>query len=135
MSARGFAMMEVLVAMVVAALGLGLALAMALGGLSATNEARRADLATVLAADLGGRMRSVPGVDWTALPAPVECGGDCAPLELAALELADWLQALHLQLAGAEVQLDAGPQGAVLLSLSWLESGAIRRSLELEIHP
>jgi prepilin-type N-terminal cleavage/methylation domain-containing protein len=135
MNARGFAMVEVLVAMVVAALGLGLALAMALGGLGATTEARRADLATVLAADLGGRMRAVPGVDWTALPAPVECGENCGPPELAALELADWLKALHLQLADPEVQLDAGPQGAVLLSLSWLESGATRRSLALEIHP
>jgi Tfp pilus assembly protein PilV len=127
-------MVEVMVAMAVAALGLGLALAMALGGLAATGEARRADLASVLAADLAGRMRALPGVDWTALPAPAECGADCDPPQLAALEFANWQASLRRQLAGAEVQLDASPQGTVLLSLAWLESGATRRSLELEIH-
>lgn len=134
MNTRGFAMVEVLVAMVVAALGLGAALAMALGGLAATAEARRADLAAMMAADLAGRIRALPGADWTALPEVAECGTDCTPAQLAALEYQAWRQALRSGLPGANAQLEAGADGAVLLSLAWPESGATTRSLLLEIH-
>lgn len=134
MSVRGFAMIEVLVAMTVAALGLGAALAMALGGLAATVEARRADLATVLAADLAGRIRALPGADWTALPEPVECGTGCTPAQLAALEYVAWRDTLQARLPGADARLEAGAGDAVRLSLDWPETGATTRSLHLEIH-
>jgi type IV pilus assembly protein PilV len=132
-STRGFAMIEVLVALFLAAVGLYAGLWLALGGLASTAEARRADIAAVLAADLAGRIRALAAVDWTALPDPIPCGSGCSPIQLAAIELADWLAAVETSLPGGTADLAPGGDASLALSLSWTETGGAPRELRLEI--
>lgn len=131
MSARGFVMMEVLVALLLLGLAVAGMLGLALGGFAATAEARRAQQATLLASDLAGRIRALPGVDWTALPEPVACTGGCAPEALAALELVDWRARLESSLPDAAGQLASGPGGVIALRLEWTATGGERRELRL----
>jgi type IV pilus assembly protein PilV len=133
MNARGFVMIEVLVALLVSAVAVTAALALALGGFAATTEARRAEIATALAADLAGRTRALPGVDWTALPAPGECADACTPEQLAALELADWRTAAASALPAGAGLLEAAPGGTLVVALAWTETGGPRRELRLGI--
>jgi type IV pilus assembly protein PilV len=133
MKSRGFAMVEVLVALAVLALAMTASLALALGSLAATAEARRAELAAGLAADLAGRMRALPGLDWTNLPEPVPCAEACTPEGLAALELADWRAAVDVTLPSGVAQLEPATDGIVLLTLAWSETGGLPRELRLGI--
>jgi len=133
MNARGFMMIEVLVALLVSAVAVTAALALALGGFAATAEARRAELATGLAADLAGRTRALPGVDWIALPAPAECAAACTPEQLAARELADWRAAAASALPAGAGRLEAAPGGELVVTLAWEETGGSRRELRLGI--
>jgi Tfp pilus assembly protein PilV len=130
---RGYAMIEVLIALFLAAVGLYAGLWLALGALASTAEARRADTAAVLAADLAGRVRALAAVDWTALPAPMPCASACSPVQLAALELADWLEAVETSLPDGAAELAPGGDASLALTLSWTETGGAPRELYLEI--
>lgn len=130
---HGFGMTEVLVALLVFALGISGALALALGGLASTAEARRADLATSLVADLAGRTRAFGELDWTILPAALPCGGSCTPSQLAALELADWQSLVAATLPSGVATLETGTAGELVVVLTWDETGGARRELQMGI--
>lgn len=135
MNVRGFTMIEILVALLVLAVAVTAALALALGGFAATTEARRAEVAAGLAADLAGRVRVLPGVDWAALPEPFECGADCTPEQLGALEFAAWQADVAAALpTGAGSLWRTGADG-LALTLAWTETGGTRRELQLGIAP
>jgi len=133
MNVRGFVMTEILVALLVLAVAVTGTLALAAGAFASTAEARRAELAAGLASDLAGRMRALPGVDWTVLPAPGACGSACTPEQLAALEFADWRGAVSGALPAGTGSLEPGDAGALVLQLGWQEAGGARRELRLGI--
>lgn len=133
MKSQGFAMTEVLVALAVTAVGLGAAVGLALAGYATTAEARRAEVASALAADLAGRMRALATVDWLALPAPLDCGSDCAAVQLAALELAEWQAIVRTSLPGASARLEAAEEDRLAITLGWTETGNVPRELRVEV--
>lgn len=133
MNRRGFVMTELLVALLVLAVAVTAALALALRGFASTAEARRADIAAGLAADLAGRMRSLQAVDWTVLPAPADCTAACSPQQLAALELADWQAMVAAALPAGTGQLETAGMGDFVAVLGWTETGDVRRELRLGI--
>lgn len=132
MSARGFAMTEVLAALAVVGLVVTGNLGLALGGLGATLEARRGQQAVALAADLAGRIRAVPA-DWTALPAAGPCVTPCPPEQVAAAELATWLRQLETVLPDGEAELRRAGPGTVVLQLRWREGERETRTLRVGI--
>jgi type IV pilus modification protein PilV len=133
MNGRGFTMFEVLVALLLLAVAVSSVLALGLRGFAATAEARRAEVAGALAADLAGRVRAFAAVDWTALPAPAPCPAACPPEQLAALELADWRAAVATALPDGAALLASGPAGELLLTLAWTETGGVSRELRVGI--
>lgn len=135
MNTRGFAMTEALVALAVFGVALSGSLGLALEGFATTLEARRAQQAAALAADLAGRIAVLPGIDWTSLPAVTPCEPGCSPPQLAALELARWRQALGDTLPAGGATLTPGSTGGLLLRVEWTETGGAARGLELEIVP
>jgi len=133
LSARGFAMSEVLVALLVVAVAVSCALALALGGLVGTAEARRAELATMLAADLAGRVRSLADVDWTALPGTSGCTSPCTPEQLAAEELDRWRNLVRDDLPSGSGELESGEGGELTASVRWEERAGEQREFRLGI--
>ena len=133
MSGRGFAMTEVLVALAVLGVIVAGNLGLALGGLSATLEARRAQQAVALATDLAGRIRALPAAEWTALPAAGACEAPCAPEQLAAAEWASWSLRLEADLPGATADLAPDGTSALVLSIRWPERGGETRLLRVGI--
>lgn len=131
MRAQGFAMTEVLAALAVVGLVVTGNLGLALGGLGATLEARRSQQAVALAADLAGRMRAIPGVDWTALPAAGPCAAPCTPEQVAATELATWGRQLEAALPGGEAELQRAGADVVVLQLRWIEGDDETRTLRV----
>lgn len=132
---RGFTMIEILVALLVLAVAVTAALALAMGGFAATAEARRAEVAAGLAADLTGRVRVLPGVDWAALPEPFECGAACTPEQLGALEFAAWQADVAAALPAGAGSLWRTGADELALTLAWTETGGMRRELQLGIAP
>lgn len=133
MTGRGFTLLEVLVALLLLAVAVTSVLALALGGFATTAEARRAETAAALAADLAGRVRALARVDWTALPAPAPCAAACPPEQVAAMELADWRAGVGASLPDGTALLAAGPGGELLLTLAWTETGGLPRELRVGI--
>lgn len=133
MNTRGFVMMEILVALLVVAVAVTAVLALALGGFRSTTEARRAQVAAALAADIAGRVRALPSIDWHALPAPGACTAGCTPEQLAALELAEWQSAAGALLPDGAGLLEPAGSGELVARLAWTESGGARRELALGI--
>jgi prepilin-type N-terminal cleavage/methylation domain-containing protein len=131
MSSRGFAMSEVLAALAVLGVIVAGNLGLALGGLGATLEARRAQRAVAMAADLAGRVRALPSVDWAALPAAGACPDPCAPEQLAAAEWAAWSEHVAEALPGGAAELAPDGAGALVLSIRWQEQGGEQRVLRL----
>lgn len=135
LNVRGHSMIEILVALLVMAVAVTAALTLALGGFAATSEARRAEVAAGLAADLAGRVQVLPGIDWTALPAPVACGASCTPEQLGALELADWHESVSAALPTGSGSVRAADSGDLVVTLAWTETGGVQRELQLGIGP
>lgn len=135
MNSRGFAMTEALVALAVLGVAVTGGLGLALGGLSDTLEARRAQQAAAAAADLAGRIAVLGSVDWTTLPAAAPCAPACSPAQLAAVELSEWRLDLARALPGASASLAAGDAETLVLRLEWGESGGERRTLQIGIAP
>lgn len=133
MNTRGFVMLEILVALLVVAVAVTAALALALDGFRSTTEARRAQVAAALAADIAGRVRALPGVDWHALPTPAACVTACTPEQLAAEELAQWQSAADALLPDGVGLLEPTGGGELVATVAWTETGGSRRELSLGI--
>ncbi|NYE61133.1 type IV pilus assembly protein PilV [Duganella sp. 1224] len=124
MRARGFTLLEVLVAVVVLALGILGGVALQLAALRARHEAVRLSQATQLATGLAERIRANPSqadlyltLDYDAFAAPASpapaalCHGvACAPAQLALSDLQEARQQLLSHLPGGRVMIcrDAG---------------------------
>lgn len=133
MKSRGMVMTEVLVGLLVLGLAVTAVLALALNAFAAIGEARRTDLAAALAADLAGRVRALPAVDWTALPPALPCGAACAPAQVAALELAQWRAVVATTLPDGRAELAGGGPTQFVLTLAWTDTSAETRELSLGI--
>lgn len=129
MTARGFTMIELMVALLMVAITTTVATALALGGLASTAEARRADTAAALAADLAGRVRALRSVDWTALPPAAPCDLPCSPERLAAQELAQWQAEVASALPDGTTLLEASAGGHLVIRLAWTETGGLSRTM------
>jgi type IV pilus assembly protein PilV len=133
-SGAGFTLVEVMVALVVIAVGmLGIA-GLYLEGLRASRTSIYVTAATTLAGDLAERIRSNPaggaayggngpGADNGCVNGPV----NCAPAPLAADDWFHWLQDVQSRLPGgvaANVAVTAGVAGThYQITLSWPEIG------------
>lgn len=151
--ATGFSMIEVLVSMVIAAVGLlGFAKLQA-AALSNTQTARTRSLVAMQTASLAAAM-NVNRAYWGAptapaqvtvrdgvvsdpagvLSAPVDCrAGGCTPAELAADDLQHWARSGHSQFPAHEATVactaDAGRPAHCVIEVSWAEKTvAINRS-------
>ena len=144
--ARGFSLMEVMVALVVSTVGLlGLAKMEALA-LSSTSVAGSRSLAAIEAASLASAMHANPGY-WAAgaaLPsvvitagtpysAPTSClnvagPGSCTPANMAAYDLNQWSTALNSVLPGSLATINCSPGSSnspvtCTIQLQWTENG------------
>jgi len=133
MKSRGMVMTEVLIGLLVLGLAVTAVLALALNAFAAIGEARRTDLAVGLAADLAGRVRAHPAVDWTTLPPALPCSAACPPEQLAALELAQWRAVVAATLPGGSASLATGGPTQFVLTLAWTDTDAEPRELRLGI--
>jgi type IV pilus assembly protein PilV len=136
---RGFTLTEVLLAVMVLALGLlGLA-SLQLQSLRANQDAYHTSQASFLAEEILERMRGNPdearagqydlpeGADG---PAPVNCigsGQNCTPQQLRDHDLSSWIAAVEERLpdGGAEIETAPGPAGRVrvAITLQWRNRG------------
>lgn len=136
---RGFTMVEMLVAMVVLAIGLLGIAALYLDSLRAGRTAIFRTQAVNLAADMADRIRSnrAAGLDYDAAytDTPVEVAAcattaGCTPQELALSDLALWKAAIAVALpgGGGQVQVTApaaaGETTSYVVTVRWSEVGA-----------
>lgn len=135
MNARGLAMTEVLVGLLLTGVALTAAAALALGALAEVGEARRTQVAAALATDLAGRVRTLPGADWSALPAPGPCPDPCPVAQLAAQAYAEWTALLAAELPDSSATLAMGAHGGPVLLLQYPDRGGALRALELALAP
>lgn len=100
---RGAGLIEVLIAMLVIAVGILGVAGLQLTGKQALNDASQRSIATALARDIVERMRSNPSdleayegtVGGASITAPATCrNSNCTTAQLAARDLYDWEQAL-----------------------------------------
>lgn len=130
--AAGFTLVEVLVALVVMAVGLLGIAALYVEGLRAGRTAVYRSTAVNLASDMAERIRANPeaayeGAGPGADNACVNGGGDCAPGELAADDWFRWLADLQERLpAGASASIerdDLAPVTQYRITVAWPEVG------------
>lgn len=139
-SESGFTMVEVLVALVVLAIGLLGIAALYLSSLQAGRTAIYRTEAVTLAADLADRIRmnrtaqaAYNATFDDAKVAVAECAdtGGCTDAELAATDLADWKAEIAERLPGGEGQVAVvAPVGAdepasYVVSIRWTELGEV----------
>lgn len=133
---HGYALVEVLVAAVVLAVGLLGGVSLLLDGVRASRAARQATMAAALLSDLGERIRANPAAgDAYALPvdrvpsAPDDgCATGCDAATIAAQDLAGWRQDAEAALPGARTAvavepLDGGAARRYELSVEWVVAG------------
>jgi len=116
---KGFSMIEILVALVILAIGLlGMATLM-INSLQTSQSAAMRSVATLAAYDLIERMRSnsdeqvrkntaystngAKAASDPSFSAPSNCGEEVAPVELAKCDLGTWVTALETSLPGTQV--------------------------------
>lgn len=129
--ARGFTLIEVLITIFVAGIGL-----LAVAGLQAISKKFNYDAvqrtsASTLAQSMIESLRGNPGFldayltnDATAVSAPVDCGANgaqCTPLELAAYDVHRWGQAL----LGAEAKVDGADAGGLVDATGCIQRGDV----------
>jgi type IV pilus assembly protein PilV len=130
--ARGFGLVEVLVALAVGATGLLAAAVVAVEGLRVAGTALRTATAAVLAGDMAERI----GANRTAVPhyagegpgfnaGCTTTGEDCTSAELAADDWFHWLAAIEAALPpGASATIEAeggGAPGSCVIEIRWPE--------------
>lgn len=134
--AAGFTLVEVLIALVVLAVGmLGIG-AMLLNGLQSSRTALQRTQAVALASDLGDRIRAnrTAGAAYaltagTTLSVPAKlCATTCTAAEVAALDLYRWQQSVVAALPGAQTAVVVNPVGAIAsnrysITITWTQSG------------
>jgi type IV pilus assembly protein PilV len=129
---KGFTLVEVLVALVVMAVGLLGIAALYVEGLRAGRTSMYRSVAVTLVSDMADRIRSNPagsyqGAGPGADNGCVNGGVDCAPDQLAADDWFRWLEDLGRRLpAGATANIerrDAAPLTEYEITLSWPEAG------------
>jgi hypothetical protein len=103
---RGIALVEVLVAILLAALAVTTGLGLALRGL-----------------------------DWTAVTPGAPCVGACSPDALAAAELGEWRREAIARLPDAAVDLQAAAGGALVVVVRWSGRGEEPSELRLGVQP
>jgi len=132
----GFTLVEVLIALVVLAVGmLGIG-AMLLNGMQSSRTALQRTQAVVLASDLGDRIRANRAgasaytlAAGTTLAAPATtCTALCSASEVAALDLYRWQQAVLAALPGAQTAVAVATVGAIsanryTITISWSQTG------------
>lgn len=136
--AAGFTLVEVLVVVVVMAVGLLGGLALLLTGLRASRLAVQRTGAAILATDLGDRIRAnrPAGTAYaleaaTLLAAPArQCrsSGECDPADVAARDLYEWQRAALAALPGAVTRVEVSPVGdsparVFVIVLEWTQAG------------
>ena len=131
-SAAGFTLVEVLVALVVMAVGLLGIAALYVEGLRAGRTAGYRSAAVTLAADMADRIRANPGGAYAgagpgANNGCVNGGVDCEPDEMARDDWFRWLGDLQRRLptgatANVEIQ-DLAPITQFVITVSWPEIG------------
>jgi type IV pilus assembly protein PilV len=134
----GFTLVEVLVVVVVMAIGLLGGLELLLAGLRASRLAIQQTVATNLVADLGDRIRAnrSAGIAYaldagTLLPAPAKpchATDQCDAEDVAARDLYEWQQAALTSLPGAttsvQVDPDGDPSGKLyMIRIEWAGAG------------
>jgi len=137
-SSRGFTLVEVLIALVVLAIGmLGIA-GLLLNGLQSSRIALLRTQAVMLASDIGDRIRAnrTGGASYalasgTTLSTPTKMcttAGQCNTSEVAAVDLYAWQQSVLAALPGATTEITVAPVGALsantyTITISWTQSG------------
>lgn len=125
---QGFTMVEILVALLVLAIGLlGVAGVQALAMKSTTNSHVRSQ-ANLLAYDMVERMRAnVPGVEAGAYnnissaPTQPSCGSSCSPSQMAAIDASEWYSSLQGSLFGFSSASVVYASGVATVTINWNE--------------
>ena len=133
--ARGSALPEVLVALLLMGLAMGTGLALALDGLRGLAAARHRDQAAALASDLAGTIRALPGVAWESVEAGAPCPLACAPEALAAAEFAAWQARVAETLPGGQGDVLSVADGAVTVVVDWTAPDGRAARAELGVLP
>ena len=133
----GFTLVEVLVVMVVMAVGLLGAVSLLLAGFRASRSAMQQTGATYLAADLGDRIRAnraagaayaLDAATVLAPPAkPCLSPGECDSQDVAARDLYEWQQAAMSLLPGARTsvrvtRVDGMPASIYVVLVEWVQA-------------
>ena len=136
-SQSGFTLVEILVVVVVMAVGLLGGVALLLTGLRASRVAIQQTRAANLASDLGDRIRANPGAGaayaldaGTRLGAPAkpcQAPGECASQEVAARDLYEWQQDALSALPDARASVRVSPadepsSNVYLIELEWSQA-------------
>jgi type IV pilus assembly protein PilV len=119
---RGFSLVELMVAILVVAIGLlGLA-GLQVTGLSSNHNAYLGTQATLLAQDMADRMRAnAQGLaSYTGTAASSSCGTSCTPAQMAGNDLVQWNQTLAAQLPGGTGAISVA-SGIYTISVTWTE--------------
>ena len=134
----GFTLVEVLIVAVVMAVGLLGGVALLLTGLRASRVAMQQTGAATLAADLADRIRANRSAGpayalgaGTLLASPAkhcQSTGECAPQDVAALDLYEWQQATVSALPGAMTSVavtpvDEVPANVYVIVVEWTQAG------------
>ena len=133
---RGYALVEVLVAATVLAIGLQGGVMLLLDGVRAARGARHATAAAGLLSDLAERIRANPGAgdayalaaDRSPRPPADRCASGCDATSLAAVDLDDWRRDAEVALPGARTAVEAAPGngGAAhryAITVEWIVAG------------
>jgi type IV pilus modification protein PilV len=132
---RGFAMIEVLVALLVASLTLTAGLGLALRGLADIADSVHRQAAADLAADLAGRIGALSAAAWDGTAAGTACTAACLPGALAAAELGEWQAEVAARLPEGAGSLRAAAGGALEVVVAWTDRSDEAAELRLAVRP
>lgn len=130
----GFTLLEVLIALLVLAVGLLGMASLTVHSMQTNQSAYLRSQASVLAYDIADRMRAnhegaVNTSTYTATSANTpSCSGGCSPAEQAQADVAEWRAALQSTMPGATATITRSTADGVIYSyqitINWTDSGA-----------